>query len=298
MKRWYMGLVVICLLNTTTVVAAMSSSRVRLETRFLTDKMAYELGLTTLQYNDVYEINYDFLASIRGSLDDAMYGDSWALDQYYEALDIRNDDLRFVLSSTQYRRFIGLEYFARPVSVDNGRWGLRVYLVYTNRNHFYWPRPYHYRTYCGTHHRRHYDHVSYYRGRHHHQPYGTVYRIRGNQTYSNYCESDFGRTPIRTNGASHRYPSSNSRYPSSNSRYPSSDRRSPIRTGGSTERVYHGGHRTGVSTESRGRTESNWSGSRTGVSSSRTDSEQRSSSETRTETNSSPRTSVRGTSSR
>ena len=38
-------------------MAAMSNSRVRKETRFLTDKMAYELNLNTQQYNDVYEIN-------------------------------------------------------------------------------------------------------------------------------------------------------------------------------------------------------------------------------------------------
>ena len=41
--------------------AAMSNSRVRKETRFLTDKMAYELNLSQAQYNDVYEINFDFI---------------------------------------------------------------------------------------------------------------------------------------------------------------------------------------------------------------------------------------------
>ena len=46
-------------------MAAMSNSRIRKETRFLTDKMAYELNLSTGQYNDVYEINYDFIYSIR-----------------------------------------------------------------------------------------------------------------------------------------------------------------------------------------------------------------------------------------
>ena len=35
-------------------MAAMSNSRIRKETRFLTDKMAYELNLSTGQYNDVY----------------------------------------------------------------------------------------------------------------------------------------------------------------------------------------------------------------------------------------------------
>ena len=33
-------------------MAAMSNSRIRKETRFLTDKMAYELNLSTGQYND------------------------------------------------------------------------------------------------------------------------------------------------------------------------------------------------------------------------------------------------------
>ena len=44
---------------------AMSNSKVRKETRFLTDKMAYELNLSTEQYNDVYEINYDFISGVR-----------------------------------------------------------------------------------------------------------------------------------------------------------------------------------------------------------------------------------------
>lgn len=35
-----------------TVMAGMSTSKIRKETRFLTDKMAYELNLTTQQYND------------------------------------------------------------------------------------------------------------------------------------------------------------------------------------------------------------------------------------------------------
>ena len=44
------------IMSTTVCHAAMSNSRVRKETRFLTDKMAYELNLNTAQYNDVYEI--------------------------------------------------------------------------------------------------------------------------------------------------------------------------------------------------------------------------------------------------
>ena len=49
------------IMSTVACHAAMSNSKVRKETRFLTDKMAYELNLNTAQYNDVYEINYDFI---------------------------------------------------------------------------------------------------------------------------------------------------------------------------------------------------------------------------------------------
>ena len=55
MKRILFILLVVT--ASTTVMAGMSTSKVRKETRFLTDKMAYELDLSNPQYNDVYEIN-------------------------------------------------------------------------------------------------------------------------------------------------------------------------------------------------------------------------------------------------
>lgn len=61
MKRILFLLFAIGLTVGTTVMAGMSTSKVRKETRFLTDKMAYELSLSTQQYNDAYEINYDFI---------------------------------------------------------------------------------------------------------------------------------------------------------------------------------------------------------------------------------------------
>ena len=91
------------IMSTTVCHAAMSNSRVRKETRFLTDKMAYELNLNTAQYNDVYEINYDFISGVRYLMDDVLRGEEWALNRYYDYLDVRNDDLRWVLSSRQLR---------------------------------------------------------------------------------------------------------------------------------------------------------------------------------------------------
>ncbi len=181
-------------------MAAMSNSRIRKETRFLTDKMAYELNLSTGQYNDVYEINYDFVYSIRYLMDDVMRGEEWALDKYYRTLDIRNDDLRWVLTASQYRRFIGVDYFYRPIYANGGGWSFRVYIRYTNHNHFYFGKPYHYSSYCGGHYRTHY-HNSYYRGRYRHDFYSGSHSIRDHRNYNTHRRSDFGTVTIRPNSA-------------------------------------------------------------------------------------------------
>ncbi len=176
---------------------AMSNSKVRKETRFLTDKMAYELNLSTEQYNDVYEINYDFISGVRYVMDDVLYGNEWALNRYYDYLDVRNDDLRWVLSSRQYARFMQAEYFYRPIYTSGNRWYFRVYITYTNHNHFYFPRPYHYRTYVGGHYRTHHNNVSYYRGRYKHPYYNGSYRIRDTKSYTTHRRSDFGSVTVR-----------------------------------------------------------------------------------------------------
>lgn len=197
------------MMSTALCSAAMSNSRVRKETRFLTDKMAYELNLNTEQYNDVYEINYDFVSSIGNLMDDVMYGQEWALNRYYDNLDVRNDDLRWVLSSRQYSRFMQADYFYRPVYVNGRNWSFRIYITYTNHNHFYFPRPYHYRTYCGGHYRSHYHNTSYYRGRYNHSVYTGVNRIRDDKSYTTTRRSDFGSVNIRPNSSTH--PSSSTR---------------------------------------------------------------------------------------
>lgn len=184
----------------TTAMASMSTSKVRQETRFLTDKMAYEMGLETPQYNDIYEINYDFIYSVRNIMDYVVRGDEWALDDYYEALDIRNDDLRWVLSESQYRRFLGIESFYRPIYVTGGRWSFRIYVNYPNRSLFYFGVPYHYRTYCGAHYRPHFHHASFYRNRYNHfGHYPTPYRVRDQRVFHSYRRSDFGSVRFRPN---------------------------------------------------------------------------------------------------
>ena len=204
------------IMSTVACHAAMSNSKVRKETRFLTDKMAYELNLNTAQYNDVYEIIYDFISGVRYLMDVVLRGEEWALNRYYDYLDIRNDDLRWVLSRRQYSRFMQAAYFFRPIYVSGGHWSFRIYVTYTNPNHFYYPRPYHYRTYCGGHNRVHYHNVSYYRGRHNHPTYNGSFRIRDNKSYHTSRRSDFGSVHIRPNSGTRPNVEQSNRRPTTN----------------------------------------------------------------------------------
>lgn len=216
------------IMSTAVCHAAMSNSKVRKETRFLTDKMAYELNLNTAQYNDVYEINYDFISGVRYLMDDVLRGEEWALNRYYDYLDIRNDDLRWVLSRRQYSRFMQAAYFFRPIYVSGGHWSFRIYVTYTNPNHFYYPRPYHYRTYCGGHNRVHYHNVSYYRGRHNYPTYNGSFRIRDNKSYHTSRRSDFGSVHIRPNSGTSPNVEQSNRRPATNSPVRRSDTKKEV----------------------------------------------------------------------
>lgn len=257
---------------------AMSNSKVRKETRFLTDKMAYELNLSTEQYNDVYEINYDFISGVRYVMDDVLYGNEWALNRYYDYLDVRNDDLRWVLSSRQYTRFMQAEYFYRPIYTSGNRWYFRVYVTYTNHNHFYFPRPYHYRTYVGGHYRTHHNNVSYYRGRYKHPFYNGSYRIRDTKSYTTHRRSDFGSVTVRP--GSDRAPSRDDVYTTRRSSSSSNRTTTPSTT---RRESTNSGATTNTSSSSR----NNNSSSRRTNSSTRTNS----SSETKSNTSSSRRSS-------
>jgi hypothetical protein len=177
----------------------MSSSRIRKEALYLSDKMAYELGLTNSQYDDIYEINYDFIYSLRNTLDYVVDGYQWAMDDYYDALDLRNDDLRWVLSSSQYRRFLKLEYFYRPIAVSSGSWFFRIYNVYTNRSLFYMSKPTIYRSYSGGHYRNNFNNQSHYQNKYKHNVYTGNTAIRNDKNFSSNRNSDFGSVNVRPN---------------------------------------------------------------------------------------------------
>ena len=116
-KRFFMGMMLALCLAAPAVASGLGD--IRVNARFLTDRMAFELNLTQTQYNDLYEVNYDFFSGIDPYVSAMARQEAYALDAYYRYLDERNDDLRWVLSSAEYVRFMALEYFFRPVYVLN-----------------------------------------------------------------------------------------------------------------------------------------------------------------------------------
>lgn len=159
---------------------------------FLTDKMAYELRLTVSQRADVYEINYDFLNAVDNVLTEALAGESWALDEYYDALDIRNDDMRYVLSNYQYRLFLAEESFCRPIYQTSSGWKLRVYLKYPDKVRYYYPKPGRYSSYYGEHYRSSFKDTSYYCDRYPNTAHNTiVFRQNVKGYYYNDYAKDF-----------------------------------------------------------------------------------------------------------
>ena len=116
---------------------AMSYNKAKNEALFLSDKMAYELNLTNAQYEAVYEINLDYLMSVNSYAD--VYGIWW---------DRRNADLRFVLTSWQYNKYVALAHFYRPLSWHNGAWTFNIYSHY-DRARFFNPRPTAFASYRG-----------------------------------------------------------------------------------------------------------------------------------------------------
>ena len=106
MKRFILTMVAIVTLAS--AANAISYKSARDQAFFLTDKMAYELGLSDDQYNAVYEINMDYIMCL--NVYDDIFGTFWTR---------RNNELRYVLSPVQYQYYMQLEYFYRPVSWEN-----------------------------------------------------------------------------------------------------------------------------------------------------------------------------------
>lgn len=116
---------------------AMDYEEARQRAWFLTDKMAYELNLTPEQYDRAYEINLDYLMSIRTASDCTGY--------YWE---YRNADLRCILFDWQYNLFRTIDYFLRPIRWVRAGWYYPICDHY-RYGYYYFDRPAIYVSYSG-----------------------------------------------------------------------------------------------------------------------------------------------------
>lgn len=184
-KTLFLSLVLI--VGFTTQMFAMSLSNIRSNARFLSDRMAYELDLTPEQYDDCYEINYDFIYEANRIMDDVAMGYNNAIGMYYDILDARNEDLRYVLSNYQYTSFLAREYFYRPIYTSGRRWYFRIHTIYNNHNFYYYDTPRGYGSYSGGHRA-----IGHYNSRYHHEIYRDVISLRRSQDFHNHSRNDFG----------------------------------------------------------------------------------------------------------
>ena len=152
MKRILLTLVAVVTLAVGSA-KALSYVQAQREAWFLTDKMAYELNLTSEQFDRVYQINLDSLMRIRSAAD--CYGYYW---------NYRDADFRCVLFDWQYALYATVDYFFRPIRWLRSAWYFPVCDHY-RVGYYYFPRPTVYATYRGGmwHRRGHHD-VSPYHG--------------------------------------------------------------------------------------------------------------------------------------
>lgn len=191
------------------------------EARFLTDKMSYELSLNSSQYIDVYEINYDFIYSYQSLLSGMNSGSSRAITLYEDLLAQRNNNLMFVLTSSQWNRYTGIGYFYTPLYRNSSRWSLSVYLTYTNRNYYYYNPPRSYYSYRGYQYDR--RHNYYYRDRyrdsyyHNHGRRPVAKPLRPNRRDDYYNRGNYNNNRERTVRENRRYESNSNHHRDKNS---------------------------------------------------------------------------------
>ena len=171
---------------------ALSRSKVRTYARFLSDRMAYELDLTPMQYDDCYEINYDFIYSVSHVMDDAVFGYYDAINRYYTYLDYRNEDLRYVLTARQYARFMAAQYFYSPIYSTGSSWALRIYTTYSNRTFYYFDAPSIFKSYRGGHSRNYYNSSFYVNCYQNSNRYTGSFRMSGSPQFEQHRKQDFG----------------------------------------------------------------------------------------------------------
>lgn len=137
------------LVSTSAIAQPMSYDAMRNNARFLTDRMAYTLGISSLAIiDDLYRINFDYIYGINDYLDDIALG--YRYDDYLAICAERDYALQMLLGNAIWSRLMGYDYFYRPVFFHNHRWHFGIY-DYFDRGHWYYSAPRYYHEYRGGH---------------------------------------------------------------------------------------------------------------------------------------------------
>lgn len=149
LKRFFatMALVVVA---TTAMAHPMSHAAMRNNARFLTDRMAYTLGLSAALIDDLYYINYDYICGVNDYLDDVALG--YYYDDYMAVVRERDYALQRILTPAQWTLLLGYDYFYRPISFVNRAWRFAIYAFDHRPNYFYYRTPRYFNSYRGGHH--------------------------------------------------------------------------------------------------------------------------------------------------
>ena len=123
---------------------SMSIGAVRSNARFLTDRMAYTLGINDpYLIDEIYRINYDYIWGVNSYLDDVALG--YYYDDYMTVCAARDMALRTLLGPAVWNRLLGISYFHRPIVFANRGWHFSIYdYDRYGRRHFFYnpPRPF------------------------------------------------------------------------------------------------------------------------------------------------------------
>ena len=145
MKALRTILTAIVLLAGATTMNAQRMSIVAMQNNamFLTDRMAYTLGIRDpYLIDEIYRINYDYIWGVNDYLDDVALG--YYYDDYMEVCAARDVALRNLLGYNIWNRLIGYTYFYRPIVFANHGWRFSIYDYdrYGHRHYYYSaPRP-------------------------------------------------------------------------------------------------------------------------------------------------------------
>ena len=125
----------------------MSVYAMRNNARFLTDRMAYTLGLSAALIDDLYYINDDNICGVNDYLDAVALG--YRYDDYMEIVYARDYALRRLLTERQWALLMTYDYFYRPIAFNNHRWSFSIYLHDRRMDHFFYAPPRRFNDYRG-----------------------------------------------------------------------------------------------------------------------------------------------------